>query len=102
RIIFNYQKVEKLEWQDNEKLINKVPTKPIPSNTKKISHAIIKDFIRKQIEIQALNEYTNFEQLPKKSLIGRLETTLMKKKHRTDFIEFVDKLAKLWVLSKVT
>lgn len=97
RVIFGWQIEDKLvlpEGQEDDK--PKKPSIPLPEKSKEIAQTVIKDFIRKQVEIKALSEYTQFKQLPikqlpTKSLIGRLETTL-RQKNKVEFIEFVGKL----------
>lgn len=69
------------------------PTPPIPEETKKIVRFIARDFIRKEVEIWALNDVKEFDRLPSKSCIGRLES-MVKDQDRTKFLESLAELKK--------
>ncbi len=69
------------------------PAIPIPEETTKIVRFIARDFIRKEVEIKALTEVSEFIRLPSKSCIGRLES-MVKDQDRTKFLESLAELKK--------
>lgn len=95
RIVFGWQSKDKkpLKMNPLEKIRVPEPTIPIPEETKKIIQIITKDLIRKQVEIMALLDAKEFERLPSKSCIGRLEA-MVKTMDQTKFLKTLPKLRK--------
>lgn len=80
RIVFGWQKEDELKKDEIKEKKPEKPTGDIPDKTKEIIQTIVKESIKGQIELNALQEVKWFireEQkdkgLPSKSLIGRLE-----------------------------
>jgi CRISPR-associated protein Csx10 len=63
----------------------------LPAVTKKIAEEAVKNYIRRTIEVKALDECAKFKGLPTKSLISRLEMAV-KSRNYNEFIKYVDNL----------
>ena len=95
RVAFGWQSDdnERFTKRQPESVRIQQPTNPIPEETKKIVRFITRDLIRKEVEIRALNDVKEFERLPSKSCIGRLES-MVKDQDRTKFLESLAELKK--------
>lgn len=85
RIVFGWQKEQNLRRYDLKTKQVK-PSEEMPSKVKEIAETVAKDFIRKQVELKAMNDAKSFFREVRKdkvglskSLIGRLEAMVRKK-----------------------
>jgi len=76
RCEFNLQTVNKLIPPEKDKENSKkIPVKPdenVPENVKIIVKTIVREYIKKEIELKALNDQSKFVRLPSNSLISKL------------------------------
>lgn len=93
RVFAGWQKERELEKKEHDKPGKSSPDSEIPPGTKEIVQKILKEHIRKNIELEALREYTGFinNHLPSKSLIGRLEA-MVKHQDKNTFRESIKAL----------
>lgn len=101
RIEFELKTDEELNSKDNNLASNKRPEGDMPPNTKEIAVALVKDYIKKHVELTALNEAKDFSFANlSKSLVSRLEAMVvsLKKTESNDknaeFNKVISKLRK--------
>ena len=84
---------ELIESESDDFIIKEELSGPIPDKAEEILGAIIRDSIKKQVELEALNDQNEFERLPSNSLISRLQA-IAKRSEQKDFVESIKKLRK--------
>lgn len=95
RVVFGWQRQDgELELHNNDEIKKNEPTASIHSMTKDIIGNIIKTYLKKEIELKALNDVREFEpeSLPTGHLISRIESFLKEGKDKDQFSGFVEGL----------
>ena len=93
-VAFGLQREERLTRREKESKKKHIrPAIPLPSKAEDILKDVIKNHIRKDIELTAINEAKDFKNLPSRSLIGKLEL-MVKNMNRAEFIKTLEDLRK--------